>query len=160
VKRACVALVCLAGFAHFACATVYTLSPDRVEGNMCEIRDGPKSWPRIFSGVLADGYCIGHDQSFQAGFFCLVDVPLSFVGDVLVSPYTAYQQIAHGNYRARPVNEISREIRRRNRESIEAALELCRKDQERGIYNCPSMIAPDGTVLVPLEGGPSCPEPQ
>jgi uncharacterized protein YceK len=141
------------------CATIVTLSPDRVEGAMYESSALPRSFPRLFSGVLADGYCLGKDGSGQVWLFCLLDIPLSLAADIVASPYTAYQQVVHGNYHPRCVVAQREEIRSRNRKNIQDALDLCRKDQARGIYNCPSMIAPDGTVLLaPFDGGPPCPE--
>ena len=125
---------------------------------MYESRGGPQSWPRLFSGVTGDGYCLGKDRSGQIWWLCLLDLPFSLATDVVVSPYTAYQQIARGNYHARCVAQQREEIRAQNRRQLEAALELCRKDRARGIYNCPSMIARDGAVLVGLDGGPPCPE--
>jgi uncharacterized protein YceK len=85
------------------CATVYTLSSDRVEGTMQEDRSLPRSFPRVYSGVLGDGWCVAHSPSAQPGFFCLLDVPLSLALDTVVLPYTAYQQIRFGNFHPRLV---------------------------------------------------------
>jgi len=142
--------------AQCACATVFTLSTDRVEGTMFESYDAPRSLPRVFSGVAADALCVaGGGEGITP--LCLLDLPLSVVGDIAVLPFTAYQQVRHGNFHPRCIPEQREEIRARNRREVEAALELCREDAEKGISNCGSMIAPDGTVLVRLDGGAPCP---
>ena len=111
----------------------------------------------MFSGVAADGWCLAEPQN-QVFLLCLLDLPLSLAADIVVSPYQGYQQVRHGNYRPRCVPEHREEIRELYRKQMQAALDLCRKDAERGIYTCGSMIAPDGTLLVDVSGGPPCPE--
>jgi uncharacterized protein YceK len=144
--------------ADSGCATIYTLSADRVEGHMYEIGGDPQSWPRFFSGVAADGYCIG--RLTEPLLLCLVDLPLSLAADLVVSPYKAYQQIAHGNYHPRCIPERQEEIRQRNRRELEATLERCRKGEDSFSDRCALKIAPDGTVTVPLDWveGPVCPD--
>jgi len=139
------------------CATIFTLSADRVEGEMYESPHDPRSFPRLFSGVAADGWCLTEPRN-QVFLLCLLDLPLSLAADIVVSPYKGYQQVRQGNYRPRCVPEQREEIRERYRKQMQAALDLCRDDAARGIHNCGSMIAPDGTLLVDVSGGPPCPE--
>src|SRR6266849_4036692 len=100
------------------CATVFTLSSDRVEGNMCELPDGPRSFPRIYSGVLGDGYCLGGsamqrapEALSQVGLLCFLDIPLSLVADTVVLPFRIYEQIRFGNFHPRLVPEVHKERR-------------------------------------------------
>ncbi|HET7789129.1 MAG TPA: hypothetical protein VFL36_24355 [Myxococcales bacterium] len=62
------------------------------------------SLPRLFSGSVADARCVIGTQ--PQGIPCILDLPLSFVVDVLVSPYTLVQQVRHGNFHPRFVQEI------------------------------------------------------
>ena len=115
------------------CATIYSLSSDRMEGEMHEDTSHPRSLPRLYSGVVVDGYCVG--QSFsegreaagQIGFFCLLDVPLSLVVDTLVLPYTAYQQIRFGNFKPRFVEAEHAAALKRAEQSRQDRQEACRR---------------------------------
>lgn len=53
------------------------------------------TFPNVYSGSTLDLACIPAEN---AGFFCLVDLPLSLVVDTLILPYTAYRQIHEGNW--------------------------------------------------------------
>jgi len=132
------------------------LSPDRVEGGLYESHDSPKSFPRIYSGTIGDGYCVTHDPSGQIGFFCLLDLPLSLAADTVVLPYTAYQQVHYGNYHPRCIPKEREESCMRRKQQVEGQIEWCRK-QGRDSKGCRSMIADDGTVLVPPSTCEPCP---
>lgn len=159
MRRVSLALLCWLWVAASGCATIYTLSADRVEGDMYESHALPQSWPRLFSGVSADGYCIA--QIFSGGGtaqiwpLCILDLPLSLAGDVIVSPYKAYDQVAHGNYRPRCDAPRYKAARRK---ALDAILEHCRSGTARPEDHCANFIAPDGTILVPLDGANPCPE--
>ena len=148
-------LPAIGALALCGCATLFTLSPDRIEGAL----SAGQSLPRVYSGTIADGYAVTHDRSGQAGFFCLLDLPLSIAADTVVLPWTLVQQIRHGSYRPRCIPEAQEEKRRLFRLDREAALGLCREQRARGFDDCKSMIAADGTVLISLEPpDPLCPE--
>jgi uncharacterized protein YceK len=147
MRRLVVCLLC-AGFLQGGCATIFSLSPDRIEGDMYESWDSPKSFPRIYSGTIGDGYCVTHDRSGQIGFFCLLDLPLSLAADTIVLPYTAYQQIRQGNYHARCIPKEHDAACLQRKQQVESMIELCRK-QPRDSERCRSVIADDGTVLLP-----------
>jgi uncharacterized protein YceK len=153
VRRVSLALLCWLWVADSGCATIYTLSADRIEGDMYESK-APQSWPRLFSGVSADGYCIFSGGGAQVWPLCLLDLPLSLAGDLIVSPYKAYDQIAHGNYH--PRCDGGRYITAR-RKALEAILKRCRGGTARPEDDCALFIAPDGTILVPLDGPNPCP---
>jgi len=69
-----------------SCATAYTLSTDRIEADMARDKSMPQSLPRIYGGTLIDGWCLGQvtrggADIGQSVFLCLLDMPLSLVGD-------------------------------------------------------------------------------
>jgi uncharacterized protein YceK len=123
-QRPVLCLLCV-GLLAEGCATIFSLSPDRVEGELYESHDSPKSFPRVYSGTLGDGYCVTHDQSGQIGFFCLLDLPLSLAADTVLLPYTAYQQIHHGNYHARCIPKEHEETCKRRKQQVESTCEPC-----------------------------------
>ena len=139
------------------CATVFALSPDRVEGGLYESPDSPKSFPRVYSGTIGDGYCLTHDRSGQIGFWCLLDLPLSLAADTVVLPFTAYQQVRHGNYHARCIPEQREQTCKVRKQAVESAIESCRNQHEPRSKTCRSMIADDATVLEPLGTCEPCP---
>src|SRR5512140_3150980 len=56
------------------CATISTLSSDRVEDALCHTRGAPPAFPRIYSGAHADLFCLGGvtgPHAGEAGFLLL-----------------------------------------------------------------------------------------
>ncbi|MDX1802482.1 MAG: hypothetical protein R3292_00275 [Alcanivorax sp.] len=74
------------------CASLYTQSTDPY---LEDIRDCSqrRPIPNLYSGTVFDLYCIPAEN---AGFFCLLDLPLSLTMDTLLVPYTLYRQIHDG----------------------------------------------------------------
>jgi len=138
--RLVLCLLCVA-LLEGGCATVFALSPDRVEGGLYESPDSPKSFPRVYSGTIGDGYCLTHDRSGQIGFWCLLDLPLSLAADTVVLPFTAYQQVRHGNYHARCIPEQREQTCKVRKQAVESAIESCRNQHEPRSKTCRSMIA-------------------
>ncbi len=57
--------------------------------------------PRAYSGVILDSRCIHHPHDHSPNnveVFCLIDLPISFVLDTVLLPYTATTQIMYGSY--------------------------------------------------------------
>jgi uncharacterized protein YceK len=111
--------------ASFGCATVYTVSPDRVEGEMYEYTGLPQSHPRVFSGFVGDLRCIG--TGAEPLILCILDAPLSLVADVLVLPWQSYQQVKYGNYHPRFVPEVHDLIAKQQLEQRRMLSEDCRR---------------------------------
>lgn len=76
------------------CASIYTQSHDAYLDTKLNCSD-PKTIPNVYSGFVFDLYCIPAEN---AGFFCLVDLPLSFIIDSLILPYAIYKQSKNGNW--------------------------------------------------------------
>lgn len=76
------------------CAAIYTQTHSAY---LEVIPDCSETWtfPNVYSGSTLDLSCIPAEN---AGFFCLVDLPLSLVVDTLILPFTAYRQIHEGNW--------------------------------------------------------------
>ena len=92
--------LCLSLLTLTSCGTVSTLrSHDLALGE-----DG--SLPRMFSGTVADaGVVFGRysddlteEKPVTSRALRFLDLPLSFLVDSLVLPYTAYKQIRYGSY--------------------------------------------------------------
>lgn len=119
---------------HSGCATIHTLSADEVEGHMYEVElclpeKGTPSLPRALSGSASDVQCIAHGKQDSA--LCLLDLPLSFIADIVVSPYTIVQQAKHGAYRPRFVPKIHDELERQaERDSVRC---LCPSQDPAGL---------------------------
>jgi uncharacterized protein YceK len=74
---------------------------------MARDKSMPQSLPRIYGGTLIDGWCLGQvtrggADIGQSVFLCLLDMPLSLVGDTCLLPFTIYLQIKFGNLHPRP----------------------------------------------------------
>ncbi|HXL39680.1 MAG TPA: YceK/YidQ family lipoprotein [Myxococcales bacterium] len=129
------------------CASVYMLSPDRVEGTMYdESRHVPSTFPRLYSGVLVDAWCgfetfrVG-GEAFQVGLFCFLDLPLSLAADTVLLPYKAYTQIRYGNFQPRLVPEMHLE-KLQQREMLErAGMAWCARRVSDGTGNFASCYA-------------------
>lgn len=76
------------------CASLYTQTHDSYTDAEMDCSDS-KTIPNIYSGLIFDLYCVPAEN---AGFFCLVDLPMSFVVDTVIIPFTAYRQIEYGNW--------------------------------------------------------------
>ncbi len=76
------------------CASIYTQTHDAYTDAGVGCADG-KTIPNIYSGLVFDIYCLPAEN---AGFFCLVDLPLSLVVDTVVVPYSAYRQVTYGSW--------------------------------------------------------------
>jgi uncharacterized protein YceK len=97
---------------QIGCATVYTLSADRVESEMCDFpRAMPRWMPRVYSGARFDAFCLSELPELPVLLLCAVDIPFSLAFDTVVVPYTAYSQVAHGNYHQRFIAERHPELR-------------------------------------------------
>lgn len=84
------------------CASVYTQSHDAYADTKVDCSDS-KTIPNIYSGFIFDLYCISAEN---AGFFCLVDLPFSFITDSLVLPYTVYRQSKYGSWYQQSVCQV------------------------------------------------------
>lgn len=63
--------------------------------------NGHSTLPRAYSGVVLDYRMFYHPQYSEPNnveLFFLLDLPLSFVLDTVILPYTGYKQIVDGNY--------------------------------------------------------------
>jgi len=113
----------------------------------------------LFSGVSGDAYCLaqigGSGSTAQIWPLCLVDLPLSLAADVLVSPYKAYDQIAHGNYHPRCDPGRSEKARELARRKLQAMAERCRSGQAQPPDDCTNVMAPDWKL--PDDVGGPCP---
>ena len=79
------------------CATIVTTySPDEVATEACQSKNCA-FLPRIYSGTVMDFCGATASGSGQGGGLMLWDLPLSFVADTLILPYTVYKQITEGN---------------------------------------------------------------
>ena len=76
------------------CASIYTQSHDAYLDAQVDCSDS-KTIPNVYSGFVFDLYCVPAEN---AGFFCLVDLPLSFSLDSLILPYTIYKQSKNGSW--------------------------------------------------------------
>ena len=76
------------------CASIYTQSHDAYLDAKVDCSDS-KTIPNVYSGFVFDLYCVPAEN---AGFLCLVDLPLSFVIDSLILPYTIYKQSKSGSW--------------------------------------------------------------
>jgi uncharacterized protein YceK len=121
----CVALC--AGVQLAGCAAVFTLSSDRVDGWMYEDRKLLQTLPRLYSGVLFDGWCITHaGQAAEAFWMCLLDLPLSLAVDTVVLPYKAYKQIEYGNFHPRFVPDVHESFERNREANRQQHIRMCR----------------------------------
>jgi|GEM_PF-167355 len=76
------------------CASIYTQTTDPYSKEIHDCTD-PEFIPNIYSGVIFDVYGLPAEN---AGFFCLIDLPLSAVVDTIILPYTIHKQIKQGNW--------------------------------------------------------------
>jgi uncharacterized protein YceK len=114
------------------CATVYTLSSDRVEGSMYEHPDGPQSMPRVYSGLIGDVTCLRETgthggEAGQIVALCLIDTPLSIFADTLLLPFTIYEQVRFGSFRPRLVPAMHEEQARRREQAKRDFLDYCHR---------------------------------
>ena len=64
------------------CATLATLAfPGRIEEEMYNKPNQLQSLPRVYSGTIADAYCVS--QFAEPILLCLIDLPLSIAADTL-----------------------------------------------------------------------------
>lgn len=88
-------LIAVVSLSHISgCASIYTQSHDAYTDAEVGCSDS-STIPNIYSGSVFDIYCIPAEN---AGFFCLVDLPFSFVVDSLLLPYTIYKQSKYGSW--------------------------------------------------------------
>ena len=90
------------------CATIWSLSADRVEGDLCETRDSPAAIPRVYGGIVGEFFCISGTGSYAV--FCIIDLPLTLAADTAVLPYTLYTQLRFGSYHPRFVAEVHKRL--------------------------------------------------
>lgn len=76
------------------CASIYTQSHDAYSDVKVDCSES-KTISNIYSGFIFDLYCIPAEN---VGFFCLVDLPMSFIVDTVISPYTIYKQVKYGSW--------------------------------------------------------------
>lgn len=76
------------------CASIYTQTHSAYEAAMTDCSHRA-TIPNVYSGTVFDFQCLPAEN---AGFFCLVDLPLSFAMDTLMVPYTAYRQFRYGSW--------------------------------------------------------------
>lgn len=81
-------------FTLSGCASIYTQTHDAYVDAGVDCSDS-KTIPNIYSGTVFDLFCLPAEN---AGFFCLVDLPLSFVIDTVIIPYTIYKQTQYGSW--------------------------------------------------------------
>jgi len=114
IKRGLISLGLLATCAPMGCATLWTLSSDRVEHALCHTPGAPHAFPRVFSGIHSDLLCLGRITAGPSdgllAVMCLIDAPLSLAGDTIVLPFTIYRQIGFGSFHPRLVPEMDEEI--------------------------------------------------
>ena len=82
-----------------------------------------QSLPRVYSGTIADAYCIS--QFAQPILLCLIDLPLSIAGDTLVLPYTIVRQIRSGSLRPRCGARLRDSVAKRRQLDWAEARESC-----------------------------------
>jgi len=115
----------------------------------------PQNLPRIYSGVLADGWCLGFACGAEGFWLSLFDLPLSLAADTVFLPFKAYEQIRYGNFHPRLVPEVHAE-NERNRERLRAEhLSTCRaaiksdggwwSDHPRQLEQCRKDLATEAT---------------
>lgn len=75
-----------------ACATAYTQLTDPYDTDLANCPD-LHTIANVYSGTLLDLACIPAEN---AGFFCLVDLPMSLMADSMVLPLSVYRQIKVG----------------------------------------------------------------
>ena len=139
------------------CATMATLSADRVEGTIYEDDHVPRSLPRVFSGTVVDSWCTydtfrSPPGAAQAGFFCMLDVPFSLALDAIVLPYTAYTQLRYGNYHSRLIPQLHEEMRRIREASRRQLIADCRQSVEAGFgeyASCFGVLKDAGEIAWP-----------
>lgn len=83
------------------CASLYTQTNDAYEDAGAGCGDS-KTIPNVYSGFVFDLYCLPAEN---AGFFCLVDLPMSLVVDTLLLPYSVYRQTTYGSWYSQAVCE-------------------------------------------------------
>jgi uncharacterized protein YceK len=76
------------------CASIYTQSTDYYAKDLQDC-SGYTTIPNVYSGVIFDLYCLPAEN---AGFFCLIDLPLSVAADTLMLPYTIHKQMKQGHW--------------------------------------------------------------
>ena len=62
---------------------------------------GHQTLPRVYSGVVLDYRMLYHPQYSESNNvepFFFLDLPISFVLDTVILPYTGYKQIVNGSY--------------------------------------------------------------
>lgn len=101
------------------CATYVTNTFDPAELLTTPCGDSCEFMPRVYSGTFMDICGVLFDRG-QGSSIALWDLPLSFIADTVILPYTAYKQITEGNI-------STKETCRATEERIEAAREEKRK---------------------------------
>ncbi len=84
--------LCFSSALLSGCSTVATVIGDVTHNFDC---DRNCRIPRVYSGVANDVCFIRGDA--EDSVICLIDLPLSFVGDTGLLPYTAFRQGKFGD---------------------------------------------------------------
>jgi len=109
---------------NLGCATVATLAfTSRIEEEMYNDRKGLQSLPRVYSGTIADAYCIS--RFAQPTLLCIIDLPLSIAGDTLVLPYTIVRQVQSGSLGPRCGPRLRQSVAQSRQREYTAARQSC-----------------------------------
>ena len=98
------------------CATYLTntIDPGQMAIDACQNKCD--FLPHIYSGTVMD-FCGGTASGGgQGGGMMLMDLPLSFIADTVILPYTAYKQINEGNISTKEKCRVAEEKEKSARE--------------------------------------------
>jgi len=154
-------LALIAGCGMMGCATLATLAfPGRIEEEMYNKPNQLQSLPRVYSGTIADAYCVS--QFAEPILLCLIDLPLSIAADTLVLPYTMVRQVQSGNLRPRCGERIRHAVASRRQREYTEARESCVRllsDSTTRVAEqtaCPRLLAGPDSVPPPRSEQEAC----
>jgi len=148
-------IVLVACCGTISCATVATLTfTSRIEEDMYNNPKELQSLPRVYSGTIADAYCVS--QLADPLLLCLIDLPLSIAGDTVVLPYTIVRQVKSGSLRPRCGERIRESVARRRQRDYTEARESC----ARLLSDSAAPVATQKNCRKILAGPASAPPPR